>query len=40
MSAFDAYDLYNTLFLDIETAPGTQEFDELSDEMQDLWRLK
>lgn len=40
MSAFDAFDLYNILFLDIETAPCAQEFDALSDEMQELWRSK
>jgi len=40
MSAFDTYDLYNVLFLDIETAPAVAEFDELSDEMQELWGLK
>lgn len=40
MSAFDAYDIYNILFLDIETAPCVQEFDDLSEEMQELWGLK
>jgi len=40
MSAFDVYDVYNILFLDIETAPCVQEFDDLSDEMQELWRSK
>jgi DNA polymerase elongation subunit (family B) len=40
MSAFDAFDLYNTLFLDIETAPCVQDFQELSEEMQELWALK
>ena len=40
MSAFDAYDLYNTLFLDIETAPCVQDYEELNEEMQELWALK
>ncbi|MBL7780535.1 MAG: ribonuclease H-like domain-containing protein [Saprospiraceae bacterium] len=40
MSAFDTYDLYNILFLDIETVPGYAEFDELSDELQELWGIK
>jgi 3'-5' exonuclease len=40
MSAFDAFDLYNILFLDIETVPGTQEFDDLSEELQELWAAK
>jgi hypothetical protein len=40
MSAFDAYDLYNILFLDIETVPGTADFEELSEEMQELWGIK
>lgn len=40
MSAFDAYDIYNILFLDIETAPCVQTFDELSEEMQELWAIK
>lgn len=40
MSAFDAYDIYNILFLDIETAPCTQEFDDLSEELQELWAIK
>lgn len=40
MSAFDSYDLFNVLFLDIETVPATQEFDGLSEEMQELWAIK
>lgn len=40
MSAFDSYDLFNILFLDIETVPAVQEFDGLSDEMQELWAIK
>jgi 3'-5' exonuclease len=40
MSAFDVFDLYNVLFIDIETVPGTPEFDDLSDEMQELWGIK
>ena len=40
MSLFDAFDLYNILFLDIETVPAVAEFDELSEEMQELWAVK
>lgn len=40
MSLFDAFDLYGILFLDIETAPGTQDYEEMSDEMQELWAIK
>ncbi len=40
MSAFDSYDLFNVLFLDIETVPVTQEFDGLPEEMQELWAIK
>lgn len=40
MSAFDTYDLYNILFLDIETVPGYAEFEELNEEMQELWGMK
>lgn len=40
MSAFDAYDIYNTLFLDIETAPCVRDFNELSEELQELWAIK
>lgn len=40
MSAFDGYDIYNILFIDIETAPCVQSFDDLSEELQELWRIK
>lgn len=40
MSVFDAFDLYNILFLDIETVPGVAEFEELSEELQELWSVK
>lgn len=40
MSAFDAYDLCNILFLDIETVPMQPDFEDLSDEMQELWGIK
>lgn len=40
MSVFDSYDLYNVLFLDIETVPVAQDFDGLPDEMQELWGTK
>jgi hypothetical protein len=40
MSAFDAFDLYNILFLDIETVPVSAEFESLSEDMQELWGVK
>ena len=40
MSLFDSFDLYNILFLDIETVPGVYDFEELSEEMQELWAVK
>lgn len=40
MSVFNAFDLYNILFLDIETVPVVQEFDGLPEEMQELWGKK
>lgn len=40
MSIFDTFDLYNILFLDIETVPGVSDFEEMSDEMQELWSIK
>ncbi|MBK6930853.1 MAG: ribonuclease H-like domain-containing protein [Saprospirales bacterium] len=40
MSPFDTFDLYNILFLDIETVPGVPEFEELNEEMQELWAIK
>jgi predicted PolB exonuclease-like 3'-5' exonuclease len=40
MSQFDAYDLYNILFLDIETVPMVADFEELDEELQELWGLK
>lgn len=40
MSVFDAFDLYNILFLDIETVPGVADFEELPEELQELWGIK
>lgn len=40
MSAFDAFGLYNILFLDIETVPVVSDFEAMSEEMQELWGLK
>lgn len=40
MSQFDSFDLYNILFLDIETAPAAADFEELNEEMQELWGIK
>lgn len=40
MSVFESFDLFNILFLDIETVPVVSDFDELSDEMQELWAVK
>ncbi|MBK8967593.1 MAG: 3'-5' exonuclease [Saprospiraceae bacterium] len=39
MSFFDT-DLYNILFLDIETVPVVSNYEELPDEMQELWAAK
>jgi len=36
----DAFDLYNILFIDIETVPGTDTFDVLDEELQELWGIK
>src|SRR5690606_29030453 len=40
MTLLDSYDLYNILFLDIETVPGRPDFEELNEEMQELWGIK
>ena len=40
MSQFDSFDPFNILYLDIETAPAASDFDDLDDEMQDLWGIK
>ncbi|MBL7827684.1 MAG: ribonuclease H-like domain-containing protein [Saprospiraceae bacterium] len=40
MSLFDSFDPFNILYLDIETAPATGDFEELSEEMQELWGVK
>ena len=40
MSALEAFDLYNILFLDIETVPCVADFEELDEEMQELWAIK
>ena len=40
MSVFDSFDLYNILFLDIETAPAVAEFDDFSEELQEIWGIK
>jgi len=40
MSLFDSFDLHNVLFLDIETVPGVPDFEEMNEEMQELWALK
>lgn len=39
-SLFDAYDLFNILFLDIETIPCCMDFEQLDEEMQELWSIK
>ena len=36
----DNFDLFNILFLDIETVPSVWEFDELDETMQELWAIK
>ncbi|MFN4079934.1 MAG: 3'-5' exonuclease [Saprospiraceae bacterium] len=40
MSQFDHFDLYNILFLDVETASAEADFEDLSTEMQELWKRK
>lgn len=40
MSAFDLFDLHNILFIDIETAPMAADFEEISEELQELWGIK
>ncbi|MBU6342001.1 MAG: 3'-5' exonuclease [Bacteroidetes bacterium] len=40
MSVFDAFDLHNILFLDIETVPGASDFDALPESLQELWGVK
>ena len=40
MSLFESFDLYNILFLDIETVPAVSNFEELPEEMQELWAHK
>ena len=40
MSLLDTFDLYNILFLDIETVPGSPDFEDLNEEMQELWGIK
>ena len=40
MSLLETFDLYNILFLDIETVPIVSDFEELSEEMQELWAIK
>lgn len=40
MSMFDTYDLLNILFIDIETVPVEADFENLGEEMQELWAIK
>jgi 3'-5' exonuclease len=40
MSLFEAFDPFSILFLDVETVPGVADFDELDEELQELWGLK
>ena len=40
MSTFNLFDLYNILFLDIETVPVVPDYYELPDIMQELWAKK
>jgi 3'-5' exonuclease len=40
MTILNLYDQHNILFLDIETVPGTAEFDDLSEGLQELWAVK
>ncbi|HMO40920.1 MAG TPA: 3'-5' exonuclease [Saprospiraceae bacterium] len=36
----DQIDIANVLFLDIETVPGAADYEDLSEEMQELWQIK
>lgn len=40
MSLLESFDPYNILFLDIETVPNVADFEEMSEEMQELWAIK
>lgn len=40
MTLLDTFDLYNILFLDIETVPAQPDFEDLNEEMQELWGIK
>lgn len=40
MSVFESFDLYNVLFLDIETVPCVANFEEMEEELQELWAIK
>ncbi len=40
MTILNLYDQHNILFIDIETVPGTSDFEELNEEMQELWSGK
>lgn len=40
MAVWDTFDLSNILFLDVETVPVAPTYDELSDDLQELWAHK
>ena len=40
MTILNLFDQHNILFLDVETVPGTEGFDELSEGIQELWAVK
>lgn len=40
MTMIDQIDIANVLFLDIETVPGAADYEDLSEEMQELWQIK
>ena len=40
MQFFESFDLYNILFLDVETVPTVSEYEEMNEEMQELWAGK
>jgi 3'-5' exonuclease len=40
MSILDTYDIYNTLFIDIETVPMSADFEDIDEELQELWGVK
>ncbi len=40
MTIFESFDLYNILFLDVETVPAVSDYEEMNEELQELWAVK